>query len=79
MDIITNIIGIVGVSFIILAYFMVQSERMKSTDIVFPTLNLCGASLILFSLFWHWNLPSVIMEIIWIGISLMGIRRNMKK
>jgi len=79
VEIITNTIGIVGVGFIVFAYFMVQFERLKSTDVMFPSLNLCGAVLILFSLFWHWNLPSVVIEVIWIGISLMGIRRNMKK
>ncbi len=78
MHTIANIIGIIGVAAIVIAYFLNQSGKMASDSLPFPTLNLVGATLILVSLWWSWNLPSFIMECIWITISAVGIIRIMR-
>ncbi len=75
MDIIFNIIGISGISLIILAYFLLQTDRMKKTDPAYPVLNLLGAMLHIVSLCRFWNLASFVIEIFWIAISLYGIRK----
>lgn len=79
MHTIANIIGIIGVTLIVIAYFLNQSGKMASDSMPFPTLNLIGAVLILVSLWWSWNLPSFIMECIWIAISAVGIVRIVKQ
>jgi uncharacterized membrane protein YgcG len=78
MAIFANIIGIIGVALIVIAYFLNQSGKMASDSLPFPVLNLAGAVLILVSLWWSWNLPSFIMECIWISISAVGILRILK-
>jgi hypothetical protein len=78
MHTIANIIGIIGVVAIVIAYFLNQSGKMPSDSLPFPVLNLVGAVLILVSLWWSWNLPSFIMECIWITISAVGIVRILR-
>jgi hypothetical protein len=70
---IADIIGIVGVSFIIMSYFLLQHGKISSDSVTYLTYNLIGAVLVLFSLFYHWNLASVIIEIMWLGISIYGL------
>ena len=78
MDILVDIIGTSGVALILLAYFLVQTGRKTANDMLYPLLNLVGASLLLISLMVHWNTPSVIIEIFWIAISIYGIVKILK-
>lgn len=73
IDFIYNATGIVGIGLIIVAYFLLQTGRVKSDQILYPTLNLIGAMLHLISLYRFYNLPSVIIEFFWIAISIYGI------
>lgn len=66
-------IGIAGVLLIVIAYVMMQLDRMDPKKILFSLLNAIGAIFILISLIYDWNLASFIMEIIWITISLYGV------
>lgn len=70
---IVDIIGIMGVSVLVLAYFMLQFEIITSKYLIYSVMNLVGASLLLYSLIYNWNLASIIIEIFWISISLVGI------
>ncbi|MEL6607933.1 MAG: hypothetical protein AAFO93_03385 [Pseudomonadota bacterium] len=70
---IADIIGVLGTVFIVAAYFASQVGYMSSQDLAFPVVNLIGACLILYSLMFSWNLPSVLMEGFWIVISIIGI------
>lgn len=79
MDIIFNGLGIIGVALVLGCYFSLEKGILKSDQLIFPILNLIGATLILISLFWEWNLPSVIYEVCWIIISIYGIRQALKK
>jgi hypothetical protein len=71
----SDAIGIIGVSCILIAYFLINTARVTSTSLPYLTLNFSGAWLILVSLFFHWNLASVIIECAWIMISLLGYYR----
>lgn len=70
---IPNIIGLFGVSLIVIAYLRIQTHQWKASDFIFPLTNLIGAICILFSLLFNWNLSSVVIELIWITISLFGL------
>lgn len=68
-----DIIGIIGVSIIVIAYFFLQIEKLTVDNIKFSILNIIGSALILYSLTYNWNLASVIIESFWIIISFIGV------
>ncbi len=78
MDIPT-LIGLVGVACIIGAYFLIASGKMGGTDVRYHIINLVGAVLLLVSLYYHYNLPSVVIEFVWIAIGIYGIFRSLRK
>lgn len=75
---ISNVIGIIGVILVLLAYYLLQSGCWHSGKVSFSLTNLIGSILILFSLFFHWNLASVVIEFAWIAISTSGVVRALR-
>jgi hypothetical protein len=71
--------GLAGTVLVVGAYFANQQRWLPSDDWRFPLANLAGASLILFSLFFEWNFPSVVIEVFWIAISLWGLVRSLRE
>jgi hypothetical protein len=67
-----DFIGIFGVFIIIVAYIMMQIDRMNPKGVAFSLLNTIGAILILISLIYDWNLASFVVEVIWFMLSLYG-------
>jgi len=70
---ISNIVGIVGVTLVILGFFLVQAEKITHRSSFYLYANFWGALMLLFSLCYHWNLASVIIEVLWLLISIYGI------
>jgi hypothetical protein len=68
-----DIVGTLGVAIIILTYVLLQIERVRSGQLIYSLLNAVGAALILISLYFDFNLPSVVVEVFWLVISLFGI------
>lgn len=68
-----DLIGLTGVALILLAYFALQTERLRSEDWRFSAINGLGALLIMVSLFFTFNLASFVIEIFWLMISLFGL------
>jgi predicted membrane protein len=73
-----EITGILGVIVIIIAYILLQLEKMDAKDLGFSILNTIGALLIIISLLYDWNLASFIMEATWMMVSLYGIIKYYK-
>lgn len=71
----SDIVGLVGVSFIVGTYFLSQIGRMDVSRPLYPALNGCGALLILFSLAFSFNLASFVIELFWLAISIIGLAR----
>ena len=71
----TDFLGNVGVVLIIVAYLMLQLNRINSNSLSYSLLNAFGASLIIISLIFNFNLSAFIMEAIWVVISLFGLYR----
>jgi hypothetical protein len=68
-----DILGTLGVAIIILTYVLLQIERVRSDQLIYSLLNAIGAALILVSLYFDYNFPSVVVEFFWLVISLFGI------
>jgi paired small multidrug resistance pump len=71
-------LGMVGVAIIAGSYMLVQSQRISANTMSYPLANFIGAGLILFSLMYDWNTPSVCIEAIWMLISLFGVLKNLR-
>lgn len=74
-----DFLGNVGVAAIILSYLGIQLDRMSVKGLAYSVVNLVGAIFILVSLIYSFNLSSFVIEIFWIGISLVGIVRGLRK
>lgn len=70
---IANPVGIVGVILILIAYLLLQLDRMSQDSVAYSMLNVVGSVLILYSLYFYWNLASGIIEIVWLIISIFGL------
>ena len=70
-----DIIGTVGVALILLCYFLIQVGKLTAENLSYSIINMIGASLILFSLYYEFNFASVLIESFWVIISLIGISR----
>lgn len=68
-----DFVGNVGVFFILLCYLLLQINKMASDSLSYSVLNGLGASFILVSLFYDFNLSALIIELAWVLISLFGV------
>jgi membrane-bound ClpP family serine protease len=73
-----DVIGIVGVVLLLIAYYLLSSHKMSAYSMKYQVLNCLGACLILFSLFFHWNTAAVIIEVAWILISMISMIRLLR-
>ncbi len=71
-----DVLGNIGVFFIILTYFLLQIRKLSSESLFYSALNALGASLIIVSLLFDFNLSAFIMEAFWVMISLIGIGKH---
>ncbi len=75
----SNAAGLLGVTLVLIAYYLLNIKVFLADDIRYVMLNLAGSVLLLYSLFFHWNLSSVLIEIAWIMISLIGAYQYYRK
>ena len=71
----TDFLGNIGVVLIIIDYLLLQLNRISSNSLSYSLLNAVGATLIIVSLVFNFNLSAFIMEAIWVLISLFGLYR----
>lgn len=74
-----DIVGFVGVAFVVGTYFLSQIGRMDVNRPLYPALNGVGAIFILFSLFHTFNAASFVIELFWLAISVVGFVRAITK
>jgi cell division protein FtsW (lipid II flippase) len=70
-----NPVGLIGVVLQLIVYFFLSMNRLSSNTLRYQLCNMLGACCILYSLFFHWNTPSVIVELAWLLISLRAVVR----
>lgn len=74
-----DLVGYLGGATIAVGYLLNQRGRLRSEDWRYPAINLFGSLLLLVSLAWNLNPPSVVMEVFWSSISVYGIRRSLRR
>lgn len=75
---ISDVVGITGVIIILVAYYLLSAHKVTAHSFKYHMFNCIGAWMILFSLYFHWNTASVVIELSWISISVMGMYRCYK-
>lgn len=75
---IPDVVGVIGAIILMIAFLLLQLGRLSSNDISYSILNAVGAGLIVFSLFYNFNLSAFIVELFWIAISLLGLVRVLR-
>jgi len=70
-----DLVGNIGVVVLMIAYLMLQLNKLRSDGLAYSLLNAIGASLIIISLLYDFNLSALLMEVFWVLISFVGIYR----
>lgn len=73
-----DFIGNIGVVVLMIAYLMLQLNKLRSDGLTYSLLNAIGASLIIVSLLFDFNLSAFLMEVFWVLISFVGIYRHFR-
>ena len=68
-----DFIGYIGVALILSAYGLLQIDRISPKSVLYSALNGLGAAGILVSLYFEPNLPALVIETVWLIISLFGL------
>ncbi|MEP7074742.1 MAG: hypothetical protein ABI878_02945 [Acidobacteriota bacterium] len=74
-----DIVGTLGVGIIVLTYILLQAERLRSGQPIYSFLNAVRSGMILVSLYYSFNLPSFVVEVFWLVISVFGIAKALLK
>ncbi len=74
-----DLIGATGAAIIVTTYMLLQLGKIKSDGLSYSVLNAIGAGLILFSLYFKFNLSAFLIEFFWVMISAYGIYKYFQK
>jgi hypothetical protein len=67
--------GFVGVFLIVIAYLLLQLDKLPSSSLTFSLLNAAGSLLIMLSLLFKFNASAFLIEVFWFLISLLGLSK----
>lgn len=70
---VADVVGMIGTCMVVLAYYLLQLERTDPKGLSYNLLNLVGAVLLFISLCFNFNLASFVIELFWIGASIIGL------
>ena len=73
-----EIVGLVGVALVLLAYFGLQAGKLRGDGVTFQVANILGAGGIAVSLIYDFNLSAMVIELAWIVISVYGLVRGIR-
>ena len=72
-----DLAGFIGVLLIVVAYLLLQLDKLPSSSPRYSLMNAAGALLIIVSLIFAFNLSAFVMEVFWLLISLLGLWRSL--
>ncbi|HEY7002219.1 MAG TPA: hypothetical protein VH330_10795 [Candidatus Udaeobacter sp.] len=70
-----DLAGFIGVLLIVIAYLLLQLDKLPSSSLSFSLLNAAGSLLIMLSLIFKFNVSAFLIEVFWFLISLIGLSR----
>ena len=72
-----DLIGFAG-SFLIVAAYAYSNVATRMNLLAFNAVNFAGAALLSVSLTVNYNLPTMVLEIVWMAIALFGIAKALR-
>ena len=72
-----DVVGNIGVLMMVIAYLLLQLEKLSGSSVSYLLLNAAGAILVMISLFFRFNFSAFLMEAFWLLISLYGLTRTL--
>ena len=79
MSSLSDLIGMAGVVLLLTTYGLLQTGRLCHDNPRYSLFNAAGASAILFSLSFDFNLSAFVIEGSWLAISLYGLARTVRR
>jgi hypothetical protein len=70
-----DVAGFVGVFLIVIAYLLLQLDKLPSSSLSFSLFNAAGSLLIILSLLFKFNASAFLIEVFWFLISLLGLSK----
>ena len=70
-----DLAGFVGVLLIVIAYLLLQLDKLPNSSLSFSLLNAVGSLLIMVSLVFKFNVSAFLIEVFWFLISLLGLTK----
>jgi len=70
-----DLVGFIGVLLIVIAYLLLQLDKLSSSSLSFSFLNAAGSLLIMLSLIFKFNVSAFMIEVFWFLISLFGLSK----
>jgi hypothetical protein len=70
-----DLVGNVGVLLMVIAYLLLQLEKLSGSALSYLLLNAVGAIMVMVSLTFRFNLSAFLMEAFWLLISLYGLAK----
>jgi hypothetical protein len=70
-----DLAGFLGVLLIVVAYLLLQLDKLPSSAPSYSLLNAAGALLIIASLLFKFNFSAFLIEVFWFLISLLGLSK----
>jgi len=70
-----DLVGNFGVLLMVIAYLLLQLEKLSGSALSYLLLNALGAVLVMISLMFRFNLSAFLMEAFWLLISLYGLAK----
>ena len=70
-----DVAGFVGVFLIVIAYLLLQLDKLPSSSLSFSLMNVAGSLLIILSLLFKFNVSAFMIEVFWFLISLLGLTK----
>ena len=74
-----NIIGWIGVALLLLSYALVSTRKLEGDSLVYQWLNISGAVMLVCNSFYFGAMPSVGVNLAWIGIAIFALLQSKKK
>ena len=83
IDLISTIVGWAGMAFILIAYFLLTSERIIVKSWIYHSINLLGGAGLIFYTYVNRTLPIMVLNILWVFVAIFAlikiINRKSKK